>query len=202
MPIIAKGGGNATEFKHLEAGSYIARCVSLWSIGSQFNKWHDKWSAQVIIRWEVPEETAEDGNPATICAFYTLSLHEKSNLYKALVAWRGRQFTDDELARFDLEAVLGAPCLLTVTHTDEGKQRVSGVSKLGKGMICPEAVHALEVYSMDDDPGGEKYAALPDWVKAQIDNSRERMPITEGADNSRPPQPETVDEDAFDAIPF
>ena len=202
MAIIATSSGDGGDFKSLDAGTYIARCVSVWAIGTQYNKWHDKWQPQVIIRWEVPEETTEDGTPLTISCFYTISLHEKSNLYKSLVAWRGRKFTDDELARFDLESVLDAPCLLTVVHNDDGKQKVGGVSKLGKGMTCPPAVHPLETYNMQEDVSGAKYAALPEWVQKQVDQSRERMPIHDG-DNSRPPKPEPVaGAEDDDSIPF
>lgn len=204
MPIIATSSGDG-DFKSLDAGTYIARCISIWAIGTQYNKWHDKWQPQVVLRWEVPEETTEDGTPSTISSFYTISLHEKSNLYKALVAWRGRKFTDDELARFDLETVLGAPCLLTVVHSDDGKQKVGAVSKLGKGMVCPDAHHRLESYSMAEDIDGKGYAALPEWVQKQVDQSRERMPITEGADNRRPLEPATATTMAGgddDDIPF
>ena len=206
MPIIASNDGSGGEFKSLEPGTYIARCVSIWAIGTQYNKWHDNWKPQIILRWEVPEETTDDGKPLTICAFYTLSLHEKSNLYKSLVAWRGKRFTDDELARFDVESILGAPCMLTVTHTDDGKQKVGGVSKLGKGMTCPDAVHPLETYNMHEDAGGEKYQDLPEWVQAQVDKSRERMPLHEG-DNRRPApvgaaETPATDSPETDDIPF
>ena len=112
----------------------------------------------------MPEETDDDGKPLTISAFYTLSLHEKSNLYKSLIAWRGKKFTDEELVKFDVANVLGAPGLLTVVTTEEGKSKVGGISKLGKGMTCPDASHPLEIYDMADDPNGDKYAALPEWV--------------------------------------
>ena len=203
MSLIASRAADAGEFKSLDAGTYIARCVSIWGIGHQYNQLNDKWKPNIILRWGVPEETTDDGRPLTICGFYTLSLHEKSNLYKTLVAWRGKAFTDDELAGFDLANILGAPCLLTVTVNDNGKTRVGGVSKLGKGMTCPDAVNELETYDMSDDPGGAKYAALPEWVQGQVDQSRERAPV-ESIDNGRPTA--TADagakEDAADEIPF
>jgi hypothetical protein len=164
MPVIVKSSGG--DFTPLDPGTYIARCVSLWDIGTHESEYQGgvKTRKQVILQWEVPDETFDDGRPMTISGFYTLSLHEKSNLYKTLVAWRGRNFTPEELAGFDLETIVGAPCLLTVVHNDQGRARVGGVAKLGKGMTCADAVHPLST-----DPGAE----IPEWVQAQISKSVE-----------------------------
>ncbi len=208
MAIIAtnEGGG---DFKSLDAGSYIARCISVWDIGSQFDDRYNKWKPQAIIRWEVPEEQDDEGKPLTISAFYSLYLSERANLYKALVAWRGRRFTDDELARFDVATVLDAPCMLTVEHTPNGKQKVAAVAKLPKGTKCPPAVHALEVYEIGKDPHNEQYQKLPEWVRAQINKSRQfAEPPEDGEDNSRPPAPEPAKDaggygvDDSDDLPF
>jgi|TARA_R110000796_G_scaffold167313_4_gene284229 hypothetical protein len=206
MAILATNAGGG-EFKQLDPGTYIARCINVWSIGTQYNKWHDNWNAKVILRWEIPEEEDSEGKPVTISAFYTLSLHEKSNLYKHLVAWRGRNFTPAELIGFDLKSVLGAPCLLTVTHTPDGKQKVGGVSKIGKGMNCPEAIHATSIYDPLDDVGLEGWNALPEWVQKQAEQSRERMSpekleqVQSGVDHE-PVTTGANDTNAEDDIPF
>lgn len=189
------------EFKPLDAGTYIARCVSIWSIGTQYNKWNDNWKPQVILQWEIPEELTDDGAPKTICAFFTLSLHAKSNLYKSLTAWRGKPFTSEELAGFDLEKILGAPCLLSIEHTTDGKQKVSSVAKLGKGMVCPDAHHDLTTYEASDDAEGKKFASLPEWVQNIVDASRERMPI-EGEESANSPEPAATTDSDGDDIPF
>jgi hypothetical protein len=64
---------------------------------------------------------------------------EKSNLRKTIVSWRGQEFkSEDEAFDFDIEKVIGAPCLVTLTNTEKenGKvfQNVSSVVKLPKGM--------------------------------------------------------------------
>ena len=63
----------------------------------------------------------------TISKFYTLSLHEKSNLGQDLVSWRGRPFTETERQGFDITKLIGVTCQLNVMHTDSGKERISSV---------------------------------------------------------------------------
>jgi len=66
---------------------------------------------------------AEDRPPYTVSSRYTASLHEKSRLRADLQSWRGRAFSAEELAAFDLEKLIGVGCLLNVVHTARnGKQ--------------------------------------------------------------------------------
>jgi hypothetical protein len=62
------------------------------------------------------------GKPFTVSKFYTASLGEKANLRADLKNWRGRDFTDEELAGFEAKNILGKPCMLSVVETEsEGK---------------------------------------------------------------------------------
>ena len=58
--------------------------------------------------------------PAAISKEFTLSLHERANLRRVLISWRGRQFTAEELGGFELANVLGANAMLNVVHNDRG----------------------------------------------------------------------------------
>jgi len=51
---------------------------------------------------------------------YTQSLHEKASLRKDLESWRGRRFTEDELANqgFELEELVGKNCQLQIMHKE------------------------------------------------------------------------------------
>lgn len=79
----------------------------------------------------------EDGRPFTVRKIYTASLHEKSNLHKDLKAWRGRPFTAEELAGFDLEKVLGAPCQVLVQHTEKDGSVWANVAAVMKAAPGP-----------------------------------------------------------------
>lgn len=118
MAIIAKKPENS--FTPCPEGLHQAVCVDVVDLGivkGQFGEKH-----KVEIRWQADSEN-ENGRRFELRKWYTLSLHEKSNLRKDLECWRGRKFTEGELAGFDLENLLGANCQLQVIHnlSDEGK---------------------------------------------------------------------------------
>jgi hypothetical protein len=45
-----------------------------------------------------------------------LSLNEQANLRSILEGWRGKAFSEEELAGFDIAALLGKPCLVDIEH--------------------------------------------------------------------------------------
>ena len=71
--------------------------LTVIDLGTQRNDYGGNitYKRQVLIIWEVPDQISNDV-PMTISKFYTLSLHEKSNLGMDLVSWRGRPFTEQE----------------------------------------------------------------------------------------------------------
>src|SRR4051812_4472100 len=115
------GGG---DFQSAPVGTHIARCIRLIDLGTQQGEWMGKptHKNQVLVMWELPNEMmqTEDGDkPFIVSKFYTNSLGEKANLRKDLTTWRGRDFTDDELNKFDLQTILGAACMLSVVPKGE-----------------------------------------------------------------------------------
>lgn len=168
------GGGN---FQQLSAGTHVARCYSLIDIGTHHGEWQGQATVrnQVIVRWEVPGETITvDGvdKPMVASKFYTNSLSEKANLRKDLVAWRGKEFTTEELMKFDLTSILNAPCMITVAHSPEGKAKVVSVSGLPKGFKCPPRVNALQTFWIDEWDE-EVFQSLPEGFQRLIHESDE-----------------------------
>jgi hypothetical protein len=170
-----KGGG--TDFKQAPAGTHIARCYSIVDIGTQHGEYLGEPTAreQIIIRWELPFETEEfDGQqkPLIVSKFYTNSLSEKANLRKDLENWRSRAFTEAELAKFDLESILGKPCTVSVVHNDKGKAKVTGVGAVPKGTTCPPLYNkpsAFWIEQYDDNA----FMALPKGFQDLISKSDE-----------------------------
>jgi hypothetical protein len=151
---ITANQGSGKDFKQVSAGSHIARCIKLTDLGTQQSEYQGVPNSkrQVLMTWEIPGETMEiEGavKPMTIGNFYTLSLNEKANLRKHLEQWRGVPFTSDELDGFELKAVLGKPCMLSIIHV-EGKARVSSVSAIPKGMEVAPQFNVEEEFSLDD----------------------------------------------------
>src|SRR4051812_23918889 len=146
------GGG---DFKPAPEGTHVARCIQLVDIGTHHGEYQGEPTVrnQIIVRWELPGEmvdTERGAEPMIVSKFYTNSLGEKANLRKDLESWRGRQFTKEELMSFDLENILGKPCLVTVVHNEKKKAKVTSVTALPKGMSCPVLDNKVTSFWIDD----------------------------------------------------
>lgn len=185
--------GSSGNFTPAPAGTHPARCVKIIDIGTH----HDSYQGQtktknkVIIFWELPNEMTdtEAGKlPAIVTKFYTNSLHEKATLRAELESWRGKQFTEDELKKFDLMKILGAPCLITVIHDTNGRARVNSVVALPKGLVCPEQITPSFAFWLDEWNQGE-FDKLTDGIKGLIRDSDEYKQKFGGANGASARQP-------------
>lgn len=170
------GGGGGGDFKRVPSGSHLGVCNMVVDIGLQpGSTLHPEPKRQVVIRWEIPGERVEyekDGQkiegPLTISRTVTASMNEKATLRQILENWRGRKFTNDEAAKFDVSSILGKPCLLSISETTKGDKtysNVASVSPLIKGMTAPQAENPLLYYA---DDNRRAFDALPKWVKEKI----------------------------------
>lgn len=187
LPVSETSGGN---FKKVPQGTHAAVCNMVVDLGLQESTFGTKH--QVYLRFEIPGERIEwekDGQkhegPMTIGATYTASLSEKANLRRDLESWRGRAFTADELKAFDVFKVLGAPCLITVTHKESGPKvyaNITGITALPKGMDKPIAENELLRYSPDEPQDFEK---LPEWlqkkIETQVEDTKQQVPHSDPA---------------------
>lgn len=175
LPVGSNGGG---DFKRAPSGSHIAVCNLVADVGLQpGSQQYPAPKRKVYIRFEIPAERVEyekDGKqvegPLTIGSFYTASMNEKATLRKHLEGWRGKAFTDDEAAQFDVAKLLGQACMLSVIETDSGGKtysNISGIGKLPRGMNALEAENPLLYF--DSDSGQAEYEALPKWLREKID---------------------------------
>lgn len=200
-----KGGS----FTLAPAGQHRARCYAVIDLGTQKVEWQGqiKWQPKVMLRWELSDELmdADDHGkqrPFSISKRYTNSLHEKAALRHDLEAWRGRQFTAEELKGFELTKLNGAPCQLTVVH-EAGKTgttyaNIKAISPLAKGMQAPpELVNAKVFYAVEDGIN-DIYNSFSDKLKETIAGCQEW--------NGKKAEPPTADEkpgvEEEDNIPF
>ena len=176
LPVGSNGGG---DFKRAPAGSHIAVCNLVADVGLQpGSQAYPAPKRKLYIRFEIPAERVEyekDGKqvegPLTIGSFYTASMNEKATLRKHLEGWRGKAFTDDEAASFDVGKLLGQACMLSVIESESGGKtysNISGIGKLPKGMEAPKAENPLLYF--DGDSTQAEYDALPKWMREKIDN--------------------------------
>lgn len=138
MPIIAKSSG--TDFIPAPAGTHSAVCVDVVDLGVLKVSFggKDKMQHKIKLVWQIGEDM-QNGKPFQVSKRYTLSLHEKAALRKDLEAWRGRAFNESELEGFDIEQLIGVPCMLGVIHApgrDGGTfANVASLMKLMKGVV-------------------------------------------------------------------
>jgi hypothetical protein len=183
MAIIAKAD-NGSNFTPIPEGVHTAICYAIIDLGMHYSEKFGKTSHKALIMWELPEEKIEvDGEekPRAISKEYTLSLSEKANLRKDLQAWRGKAFTDEELAGFDLQNVLGKGCQLQVIHTEQnGKTytNIASIMGLPKGMKLDDSFNPKIYFDLGSPDALTEMANLPAWVQDKIKASETYKDMT------------------------
>ena len=172
--IVAKNSEN--EYPKVPTGVHNARCIRVIDLGTQRNDYQGQitWKRQALIIWELPQQLSNDV-PMTISKFYTLSLHEKSNLSMDLVYWRGRPFTETEKKGFDITKLIGITCQLNVMHNEKGKEKISSVMPLGKDGKIEDQILPSISFSIDDFQKGqrESFNQLSEGIRKMILRSKE-----------------------------
>jgi hypothetical protein len=202
MSIVAAASGNSS-FELCPAGVTVARCYRIIDLGTQTwdFKGKQKSGRKVIINWETAELDSE-GRPLMVGNKYTVSLHEKAVLRKDLQAWRGRAFTEAELGGFDITKLLGAPCMLNIIHSDDGKYaNISSLMPVPKGMAVPPAHNKAVIFSLSDFDQ-EVFDSLSDGLKNTIKQSPEYQAIAFAGDAQEATGSGKVELDDVDTIPF
>lgn len=113
MSLIAK---KTSSFEPAPEGLWPAVCVDVVDLGMVEGQFGTKHKCRIV--WEISERM-KSGDPYIASKQYTVSLHEKSALHKDLKSWRGKAFTPEELAGFDVERVIGAPCQLLIAQEEK-----------------------------------------------------------------------------------
>lgn len=175
MPITATAGNGKTS-ELAPDGNHVAACVGVIDLGTQTYEYNGSSisNRKVLLQWELVNEAMTDGRPFMVSAEFTLSLHEKSKLRPFLENWRGRPFTAEELAGFNLESLAGMGCMLNVVHETSKKGKafanVKSASRLPKGMPPPDISSDVLTYSIADPiPEG-----IAEWIAGKIAASEEK----------------------------
>lgn len=171
----------------IEEGVYMALCYGLVDLGDVFSEQYNKCSPRFTILWELVGAGTiklEDGREInrSISKTYGKSLGPKSNLRKDLRAWRGREFTDEELAKFDMASILGVPCQIQIVNSTSNEKTYSNIAaimNLPKGMPKPQPTQDILKWDFDENTlDDEAWNALPNWLREQIMKSETYTYIT------------------------
>lgn len=175
-------------------GLHEAICYGLYDLGTQRSEEFKKSSPKLLIQWELPEvrlETEGRSLPRAISKTYGFSMHEKSNLRKDAQGWKGKSFTDEEAAVFELETLLGQPCLLRIIHKKRNGQTYAEIASIipaSKGTKRGPK-NPLRRYCIVED-GDRIPEGTPDWIVNMINQGEEWK------------QPPPQEEEENDNIPF
>jgi len=178
-----------SNFTPCVAGNHVGVCYAVVDLGTQHSDaftWEGKaipesTRPQVLIMWEIPAETVEvDGEqkPAVISKFYNAFFNDKATLRQHLEAWRGRQFTEEELCGFNIMNVLGKACMINVVHDAKGKAKIAGVAAMPKGISAPKPTNPLVAIDFDEW-NQEAFDSLSEGIQNIIKKSPEWQAMQE-----------------------
>lgn len=177
-------------FEIIPEDTYLAVCVAVYDIGEQYSETYKNYSPQCVLMWELknvpvigedgePILNKETGEPETqsrlISKTCTMSLSKKAKLRDLLVSWRGREFTEEELAGFNLTNILGVGCNLQVIHKKSGTNtyaNVGTVTKMLNGMQLPPPENEPMYFDLDEDGWQMKMEKLPEWIQDRVKESK------------------------------
>lgn len=168
-----------------------------------------------MLVWELPNERVKEGDinsaAMTISREFSCSLGTKSNLRPLLESWRGRPFTAEELSGFQVEKVIGAPCMITIIHKPKQNGQgiyanVSSVTALPKGMQALPQVNESIHYEIEMKRG-EVFQKLPEWIRKKIEACAEwqtASPSSHNAHHEPDSEPDEAppDDGGGDDVPF
>lgn len=211
MPLVLSE--NSSSFELAPAGVHPARCFGLVDLGTQTSQFSGQTSRQpkLQLRFELlGEDRMADGRPYVITRRLTASLNEKAALRGLLKSWRGRDFTADELKKFDLKSIVGAYALANIVHeaSRDGSTtyaNLSGLMPLPKGMPKPAPVNDAIIFDLaQPDPAAWELLSekMQDLILASPEGDAWRKSYSTPATDYRPgDDPESVYE-LDDVIPF
>ena len=216
MSLTARDSGGGS-FTPVAPGMHLARCYRIVDMGTQKTEFQGqaKHLQKVMLQFEVhgeddngkPLVTAK-GEPMSISKNFTLSLAEKATMRKDLQAWRGREFTPEELRGFELKNVLGAWAMITASKAvgNNGKEytnivSINPVPVAIKKAGMPEGFNKLAMFVISN-PDMELFETFGNGLKEKITSSpewRARSPAPQPAPGSTGSGFDDMDDDS---IPF
>lgn len=164
MPLIVKPKINKDTNKQIELASednHVAVCVGVWDMGNTAITFtatkETKILHKILIRWEIDEDIQQEGEykgkKKCVDKTYNFTFHEKSNLRRDVESWIGKLPDDVIMKGYDLENLIGQPCMLNIVHNKDEHGNtwvnVNNISKLPKG-LQPFITDNLEAYRQQE----------------------------------------------------
>lgn len=166
---ISSGGS----FERIGEGTYPARIARLIDLGIQRDEYQGVVSTRpkVLIEFELPTERGGSGDKEfakTVLKEMTLSFgggidKGLGTIVKAAIPGT----TKATLGNTDLSVLIGKAVSVTIGTTSGGKDKVTAITSLMKGMTIDEVSDRAVLFDFDD-PTIEAYASLPGFVHNKL----------------------------------
>lgn len=172
------------QFENPPVGSHIARCIGLIDLGTQQHKGFqgqpDWASRDVRISFELPNtkmtgcyNPERKGVPFGVSLTVKQSLHPSAKLRKLLKGWRGREFTKEEIAAFDLKTILGKPCMVSLVENGD-YVNIDSIAAIPSGTKLPKQINPTTYFSLDPEEFDAKaFSQLSEKTQAKVKSSPE-----------------------------
>lgn len=196
-------------------GTYPARLYKIMHLGTIPGGYEGKLTNTIRFDWELPTKTKifdenKGPQPLSISKEYTLSMNDGANLYKHLVSWFGKEFTDKDREKFDIASVIGRDCMINVAHKTSSStgniySYVASVSPMPDGMECPLAVNSPFIWDFDENFDLNILDNLHDFFADKIRSSAEYAAKLDPPDIQEAPMPGKEDDPGDDTdsdLPF
>lgn len=173
------------EFELVPQGSHIARVYQILHIGTIESTWQGQVRDRDVVRiaFELPNEMRkfrddEPEKPMVInTGNVTNTMGEKGKLRPLIQGIIGTKLDEDEAAFFELTAIMGMACMVTVIHEKDTKgvmrDRISSTAPLPKGIPAPAAINAPFILDFNDNWSQMAYENLPQFLRDMIAGSKE-----------------------------
>ena len=181
MAIKFQQKNNQTKTDYLvPAGTHIGRCYKMIHVGTNQYEYNGdlKTKNSIRVSFELPTEMRtfkqdKGEQPLSIDIEYNLTFYEAAKLFKHVNSWRGKTLTPQEIDDFEIDSLIGEPCMLSVTHNVSPKNgktyaNITGVSAMPKGIEAPEQINESFIWDYDTNFSVEAFSEFPNWIQDKI----------------------------------
>lgn len=169
------------------AGTHLATCIGLIQVGTVKTEYmgEEKWIEKVRLTFELPTELhvfkeGEEPKPFVVSMEFSHSMGPKSNLRPIVEGIIGVDLKDEEAYSFDLEELLGKPCLITIAHQESKAGNkyilIKSTAPLMKGMEVPKQINPSRILTYEKWDA-EYFNSLPDFIKDKMKESKQYRTI-------------------------
>lgn len=180
--IKAKVGGN---FVLCPPGNKLANCFAMVMVGTVMESFKGATpvpTEKLFIGFEMTNDRhvfdEEKGpEPFIIWVEYLLSLHKKANLRKMVESWAGQSYSDKEMEEFELNELIGSPCMANViadtNQKGEERRKIANITAIPAGVTPPAMYYPPLLFTYSNPFNHEAFNRIPEWIQNKMKTSKE-----------------------------